>query len=325
MKTKNGTMIAATLTAFCMVPLALAPMARAAASKDAEPTATQDVEWGPELSPSASAAVSLAAGRVLKHTDAARQALAASEKDDATAQVDQALTLLRIIEGALPVDKVTTDISAGDATYHAEDQETTRYVPIFDELSIVDVVTPVEQARAEAAMATPAGDDAAKSAEAKPAKPEGLDDYSAVRHTFLTLDRVVAQRALSQAKAALGKDETEAADSALLALQTRGVTFQVTEVELPLVEAADDLTLAQVEIDQGDAAAARESLARASGRLEAYATMSGDARSHEVKTLRRDLDELTKQIDGADASVLASAKDRVHTWWSQVTDWVHDR
>lgn len=85
----------------------------------------------------------LAAGRVLKHVDQARDAIAADSGDEAVHPIRQAILLTDIIQQSLPTYDVNARIKAGDMVY--EDQESIKatVVPIFEELERKKLLAPV--------------------------------------------------------------------------------------------------------------------------------------------------------------------------------------
>ena len=88
------------------------------------------------------------------------------------------------------------------------------------------------------------GKHAAKKVESSVLTP--LEEYSQWRRSTMKRNVVLAGDALELAKSELNKDKNDNADSALSLIQTAGVTFEFDEVELPLIEAADNLKLASV-------------------------------------------------------------------------------
>ena len=109
------------------------------------------VPSGQALSDAEQRAVSFAAGRVLKHVDQARQALAKQDKLVALAQIEKGLSLVTIIEQTIPPVQVTATITAGTLQYQDEDQVKRLVVPIYQELDSVSIVEPVVAAKKSAA------------------------------------------------------------------------------------------------------------------------------------------------------------------------------
>jgi len=80
-------------------------------------------------------AVSIAAGRLLRHAYEARVALQTEDKTAALENIDKGLSLAGIIEQAVPGYTVKSKIGAGDPSYEGEDEDSVNstIIPIFDE------------------------------------------------------------------------------------------------------------------------------------------------------------------------------------------------
>ena len=112
-------------------------------------TARVDTKADVTLSAAEQRAVSIAAGRLLRHTYDARAALKAEDRKQATAEIAKAQKLAAIIEQAVPSYTVKSQIAAGDLSYEDEDTLKPTIIPIFDELDKVSLVAPLRQAKAE--------------------------------------------------------------------------------------------------------------------------------------------------------------------------------
>ena len=112
-------------------------------------TANADIKPVATLTDKEALAVSFAAGRVLQHVENARLAILDKKTDKALKQVEQGLKLIGIIESTVPKLKVTTDITSGNMSYHNEDEVAQRYVSMFNESYVEDILTPVVQAKKE--------------------------------------------------------------------------------------------------------------------------------------------------------------------------------
>jgi len=270
-------------------------------------SATTDIKPVSVLSGKESQALSLAAGRILLHTDNARQAIANKDKALALKEINQGLTLVKVINNALPKYRVTTEIKAGDATYKAEDDVSRRYVTVFDEQFIENVVTPVVQAKKHAASHGL----------------EPIEDFSQLNRSTMKLDVGLAGDALALAKAELGKGKNDNADAALTLLQTTGITFEFDEVELPLTEAADNLKQAELEISEGKSEDARATLKLASDDLKKYEGNVGESRAKEVRELNQKIDTLASSLGKGDGSksTLEKAKKEIASYWEHVVKW----
>ena len=169
----------------------------------------------------------------------------------------------------MPHHKVKTEIKSGTLAYNDEDEVVPNYVTVFEELERRDIVSPVVQAKREAqqkpAQAASGADHSAKAATVPMAVTHADIDYTALK-----LDIALAKRDLNAAKTELTDGKPEQADIALLALQSQGVLFEYEEIDLPLAEAADNLKLAQAEMNAGRFAEAKAALNVAVDDLKRY-------------------------------------------------------
>ncbi len=284
-----------------------------AASDDARITAETDVKPLVTLSAQESQAMSLAAGRILLHADNARVAIFLEDRKTALDEVNQALTLVEVVENVLPKYKITTKITTGDVTYTDESEVSRRFVSIFDEQYIEDVIAPVVQAKIDKSNE---GDKEADEIVA-------VVDYSVWRKSAMKLNIDVAEDTLSLAKLELEKGNADTADIALALLQTDGVVFEFVEVELPLVEAADNLKLAQLEISEGSFSQAQATLQRASDNLQIYEEIASDSRAEDVRELHQEIDKLAKSLteDDHSKSALKKIEDEITSYWQHVVKW----
>jgi len=296
------------------LPVQAADKPRISANTDIKPVAT--------LSAQESQAISLAAGRILLHTDKARHAIAGKDKEAALGEINQGLTLIKIIQNAMQKYIVTTKIEAGDVTYSTEEEVSKRFVPVFDEQYIEDVVEPVIQAKKKAygAAKTTQGKHTTKK-EAKPLLTP-MEAFSVWRHSSMKLNIVMAADALALAKTELDKDKNDNADSALALLQS-GVIFEFDEIELPLIEAADNLKLAELEASEGKSEEALITLKLASDDLKKYERIAGESRAKEVRELHQEIDKLSESLEKGDGSksTLDKAKKEISSYWDRVRKW----
>ncbi len=286
-------------------------------------TANTDIKPVTTLSADEYRAVSLAAGRILLHTDKAREAIARKDKKTALKEINQGLTLVKLIERTLPKYKVTTEIKSGDTVYRSEEEVSDDYVPVFNEQYIEDVVVPVVQAKKKSHMA-------ARMKQRKHAAKMGRKKFSPVAEEFsmwrrssMKLNVTLAADALALAKTELDKDKADAADAALGVLQSEGVIFEFDEVELPLLEAADNLKLAELEISEGKGAAARATLKLASDDLKKYEQITGESRAKEVRELHHKIDKLIDSLASKNhpSGELEKVKKEIESYWEHVVKW----
>ncbi len=288
-----------------------------AESDKARIIAEMDIKPVTTLSAQESQAMSLAAGRILLHTDDARIAIADEDKETALKEIEQGLTLTRLIEKTTPKYKVTTTIKAGDITYSDEDDVNKRFVQVFNEQYIEDVIAPVAHARAESSK------QASKQSSPEDSSSPALEDYSILGKSTMKLDVVLAGDALALARKELEKGHFDDADIALALLQTEGVIFEFSTVELPLTEAADDLKLAQLEISEGKTDQAQATLKRASDHLKKYEAISGESRAREVRQLNKEINKLSQSLAKGDHSESALEKvgKDISSYWDRVVEW----
>ncbi|VAW96392.1 hypothetical protein MNBD_GAMMA19-1238 [hydrothermal vent metagenome] len=307
-----------TVTLFKMKPLCSAVLAAAlfvslpvsAATDKPRIIAETEIQPVATLSAQESQAMSLAAGRVLLHSDNARIAIVEEDKETALKEIKQGLILVKLIENTIPKYKVTTTIKAGDMTYRAEDEVNKHFVSVFNEQYIEDIVAPVVQAKSEAD-------------EKKSNSSPGIEDYAIWRQSSMKLNIALAADALALARKELEKGHFDNADVALTLLQTEGVVFEYSVKELPLTSAADDLKLAQLEVSEGKTEQAQATLKRASDNLKKYESLSGESRAKEVRKLHNQIDKLAQLLAKGDhsESALKKAGKEIGSFWDRVVKW----
>lgn len=257
--------------------------------------ANVDVEAVRPMNDEERRAVYIAAGRVLKHVDQARKAIAKNARKEARRQVQQAILLTDIIRQALPVYDVKAHISAGKLHYEDEDQVQDSVVPIFEELERSAILGPVEDAKAMAGAA--------------------VADVDLV-HTRAELDIDLARRHLDAARTALEQKDGDAADAALEAIQ-RSVRLTTVAVDLPLERARSNLMLARNRVDEGRLEDARAALRVALDALAEYQNNVGEERAAEVAGLRQEIAALEPTLQD-DAR---GAREKLDAWWDVVSSW----
>ena len=272
-------------------------------------TSTIDAEPTAKLTAEESQAVSVAAGRILKHVNEARVALEDKKKKSALEHIEKGLTLVRIIEHAMPPIKVKADIQAGDISYHHEEEAHQALIPIFEELDQVDIIGPAARVKREKSQASGQ----------KRTEPLAVT-YAGVEFTSLDLDLALAKRNLGRAQKALKDNRFDDADSALATIQSRGVIFGLVEDYLPLREAADNLKLAEDDMKRGQPQEAKAALQIASNALKDYEKTAGENRSKEVKKLHEEIDDLTGKIEQQQDQEGVAKK--ITSWWDRVIKWL---
>jgi len=294
-------MIGAILITVTLTTVPVLAKTRITSTIDAQPTA--------KLTEEESKAVSVAAGRILKHVNDARVALEEKKTKAALEHIEKGLTLVRIIEQAVPPVKVKADIQAGDISYHHEEEEQQGIIPIYEELDQVEVVGPATRAKQEKSQTS--GE--------KHSQPSVVS-YAGIEFTSLDLDLPLAKRNLGRAKKALEDKKPDDAAMALLDVQTRGVLFSLVEEHLPLREAADNLKLAEYEFKYGQATEAKASLKVASDALKDYEKIAGELRAKDVKKLHLEIDDLSGKLD--QQTDREGVVKKMASWWDRVAKWL---
>ena len=234
----------------------------------------------------------------------ARSAIGRKDLKAAGQNVDQGLVLVRIINETVPAVKVETKIKAGELTYVDKEDSKPVIVPVYEELQRVAVMAPIE---------------AAKKAAQKDAAAAGVPvtvDVELV-HTRTDLNVELAKLGLQAAKEALQKEDAKAADNALAAVQT-GVIFGYTKVDLPLERVRENLILAKSLVDSAKVKEARAALDVAGDALEEYEKSAGRNRAREAKSLRAELQKLSKDIE----TNSKGASEKILNWWDRVRKWI---
>lgn len=276
-------------------------------------TAKTEIHPVAKLTDEESRAISIAAGRVLKHTAQAMEALGDEKKDEALKHIDKGLTLLSIIENAVPHHKVKTEIMSGDITYEDEDEVSQRLVPIFDELDDIEIINTVVQAKKRN-----------KKSEKKGAVTDlPVVTFAGIDYTTVKLNTYLAGNMLERAKKNISNDKIRDSISDLRTIQVNGVIFEFDEVDLPLERAADNLKLAELELKHKDRREeARAALDAASDALGEYEKVTGDHRSNEVRSLNKEIDKLSKTISSKMSMTdKEKAVSKISDWWDRVVKW----
>jgi hypothetical protein len=281
-----------------------------------------DVQPVAALTEKESREISFAAGRILRHISQARNAIREKNKDEAAAHVAQGLKLIAIIDSVLPHSQVKTEIKSGDLVYTDEDDVTSRYVTLFDELERRDIISPIVQAKKETEHKQQQKH--GKEAEAKKAPAALAVSHADITYSTAKLDIELARHMLNRAKRDLDGGKTEPADEALLTLQSEGVLFAYAEVDLPLEEVADNLKLAEIELKEGRPEDAKAALHVAMDELKRYEKLVGEKRGGEVKALHQEIDKLTAELGKGNLSEADREKhaSTISEWWQRATKWL---
>lgn len=171
--------------------------------------------------------LSTSAVRLLRHVDDARKAVNGQDKTAALREIDQAITLSKIIQKTAPRYAVTTTIKVGGINYKDQDQIRGTLVTLYDELEKVSFIGPIEAAKRQSAKVAQTG---------APTAVTNVDR----RRTRVLFDTSGAQPHLDAARQAVNKGDWNRADTALLGVQN-GVIFEYAEADEPLMEARESL------------------------------------------------------------------------------------
>jgi len=292
-------------------------------SKSPRITSKVDVSTVSQMSEKEAREVAFAANRILRHVALAREDIESKKHDKAAHEVDQATRLVQIIDDVLPHYKLKTNIKSSKHSYQAEEVVTPRYITLFQELDQVDLVTPIARAKKEVAanFASKSGGQARQAKSVVPIVSADDLDYTTIRFDFL-----LAKKMLKIANADLKSgqhSEHLKADTALRTLQAGGVLFEYDEVNQPLKQVADNLKLAEDELQRGRHVEANDALKVAADELKRYEKSVGENRAKEVKLLHGEITKLTATLEKGkptDAEAKQHAAS-IAKFWNRVTKW----
>jgi hypothetical protein len=254
--------------------------------------------------------VSLSAGRILMHVDLALDALADKKNEEATANIDKGLTLVKIINGVIPSTVVKTEISGAGLTYADQEPITPKFAPIYREFDQMDVISPVTAQKQQAVV---------KGATAAPKSPSAADyTYAGLDYTSIKLNLRLANRDLLLAQDSIKQGDTKAATAALQDIQSAGVIFEFSAIREPLVRAMDNLRLAESELKAKHPDQAKAALSGAEDALKNYGKVAGDSRSKEVTEMNKEVEETAKNIAGEKEE---SFSKKISGWWDKCENW----
>jgi len=249
--------------------------------------------------------ISLAASRILKHVDSARQAILRKNTKTAEQNVAKAQKLVWIIDRTEPATVVKTEIQSGDETYKDVDHVRPAWITLSDEVNLVDVITPIVSAKAESKgntpQALPSGKIQSSENPATAAAPEVA--YSGVELSAVQFNLNLARGKLERAAQDLKAGEAEDADAALATIQADGVLFSTASADLPLQRASENLDQARWELDHGKGKLAKTLLKAASEALAQHVALLGDKDSKPVVEVQKQIDALAKTLDSTERRV----------------------
>lgn len=264
-------------------------------------------------------ALSLAATKVLHEANRARRALEGEvpRSDDAIRGIERGLTLVHIIENTVPWTKVKTEIKAGDLSYRDDEADGRMFVPISDSLLAFDTLIPEYRSRASddsPAVAASDGD--------PPTEPT-LVERSELGYVALILDVSLAREKLETAATQLRADDTDGAIKALLAVETESVIFELTEVDLPLEEAAANLKLAEYDVSEDRIDAAAVNLVTAAEALKVYELAEG-RHADDARQMQTQIDTFVESLGDAtgNAQGRGELEEKIASCWKEIAGWL---
>jgi hypothetical protein len=246
-------------------------------------------------------ALSLAAGRILIHVNHARNQLRRNRPKEAQDQLEKAVTLVKIIETALPEQKIESTIKAGNLVYRDNETVKPLIIPVYPELDDAgSVVLPLRRVKREAAAASDS--------------PSGQAEGQ-LQFTTVLLDTGETKYYLDEALSALKNNELTSADKALLSIQEE-VEFDYDEINQPLVKARWHLVDASRKVARKEYQAAKESLHKAAGAVETYTGQASDTMAASARGLADDINHLAIKLD----EKKDRATDTIYGLWGRVLD-----
>jgi len=239
-------------------------------------------------------ALSTAASRILTHTARARDGIAQKNAKEARRNVKQGLTLVGVIEEAVPPNEVEIVIRSRGTVYEATDQVKPTIVPMYSDAATVSLLTPIEAAQKKSGKLK--GDPSVRDVE--------------LRYTRIEMDLEVARRQLEAAQQALQKGELKQADQALGAIQN-SVVLEFVEQDLPLLEARRNLMMGQKLLAQGDQDAARKAIRAAAGSLQKYSRRYTGEFAEKMAEVASHINSYLNRKDELDSA-------KIDRWWDEI-------
>ena len=276
---------------------ALADTPRISARLDSKPDATLTTEE--------QRAVSIAAGRLLRHAYDAMLALDADDTEGANEALALAEQLLRVIENAVPSVTIQAKITSGDIVYEHENTAKPATVPINHELDMVSLAAPLLFASTDD---TKQNDDESL--------PLGVIAHE-VRHRRTTLSLDLAKAGLRSAREGLTDDDVAAARAGL-ATVIHSVHFTEVSAEVPLHRAQENLMLAKAAIAQGRIVDARALLAAVIDSLTTIETSVEQVHRQTIATMREDIGGLADAL--GEATPPDDVADSIDGWWDRIDE-----
>lgn len=224
--------------------------------------------------------------RILQHTDEARRLISNGNPEMAIPHVATGLMILAEMNGGVR------------ATIYPELEQMTFLPPV--EAAKKDITERVEDA---------------PSPNNRPLQ----ERVSANEYTVILLDMPATQKDLTDAKAALVKNQNEIADQALLTV-LKSVILETVTTDLPLVNARQMLFMAWNQQRENRSEAVAQSLTSASNALGNYLSAADAPRKNEVTDLKREIEEAVKRSQAEKTNLSESIKN----WWDRMANWTDE-
>ena len=285
--------------------LAAAPVI--AASKEA--AVQEQVTATPlrHISPQEERILSSAAAKVLRHIAEAQSAIRKKEAESAKSELQQAETLLNIIETALPTTEVKDRIwvAKQHLEYKDSEQVVPDLIPIYSSLDELVDFMPVKEAQAHL--------DKAKAHLEKGNKEKAKEELEAADealvYTEIDLPFAGTRQLVGQALADVSKGDSQEAEKALQRAEDH-VVFLSVGVDEPMVAAQSLIQAANQHYASGDKKLARSEIKQAITFLETAAKSPDKVTRTEAGEVLGEAKALeTKIEDGGDLS-----SDLSHLW-----------
>lgn len=262
-------------------------------------TTSVERQTGGELSAEDFRQVSTLGSHIISHLNNATEFLEDNNPNKAKIDLDKAELLIKIIRDMLPTTTVVTVVkdAKGKEVYRTKELVQDDLVPIYERMTAIDVVQPIEDAKNR--------EDTLKGLRLADAR---------VIQTSVLLDLRYVERKINRAQRLMGKETLQALDELVLA-QTNGIRFSVKKQDSSLVKAQRALRLAERMVNEKKIEGAEANLRLAKIHLDTYKTLVDKDREKKVDTLQKDIDELFGTLEQKES------ESKVRGLWSRVTNW----
>ncbi len=299
---KKAMLVLASALTFLLAPVAINAKVTSESISGTSPGFQTTVERNTEgeLSEENLRQASLLSSQVLLHLNRAMNDLEVDRSKNAGEQIDKGLTLIGVVREMLPVTVETTVVKdpTGSEIYRHTERSQDDLIPIYQEMTAVEVVQPLLDVRWDRAAV------------------EGvqLADVDLLETSVLADLRYI-ERHLLRAKELLKTPEDALAH--LRFAHTRGLRFSVDKKNSPLLEAQRALRLAERMAEEENYRAAKANLVVAQNRLTMYRGLVSEAEKAPVKALLAEIKKLEGDLDEKSAGMIRS-------FWHRVTGWMSD-